>query len=194
MSHPAPAPLPTGTIPAGSPPNTKVCVTEGRRPSMSLFLVPEPLMPGGVILHALEQDDVRTGGEAPPDPRLIDPDRELIDAAQETATPPYRTVFSTYDPRPCDPDLIRAVLRDHLISDPAPSGLDIGDRAEVLRLATLPEHRIGMRRVEDFQVWSVRQAMLAVYRHFRIDQRAPLVYHGFADPGEGWFALRAADA
>ncbi|WP_245649640.1 hypothetical protein [Nocardia shimofusensis] len=190
MSDPAPVPLPTyGTVPGptGLPPNTKVCVTEGRRPSMSLFLVPEPLIPGGLILHVLEQDDVRTTGEARPD-------RELIDAAQETVTPPYRTIFSTYDPSPCDPDLIRTVLRDHLITDPTPAGLDLGDRAEVLRLATLPEHRIGMRRIDDFQAWSVRQAMLAVYRHFDIDQRAPLVYHGFADPGEGWFALRAADA
>lgn len=190
MSYPARAPLPPyRSVPAvaGLRPNTKVCLAEGLRPSMSLFLVPEPLMPGGLILHVLEQDAVRATGEARPD-------LDLIDAAQEPVTPPYRTLFRALDPRPCDPDLIRTVLRDHLITDPAPAGLDLGDRAELLRLATLPEHRIGMRRIEDFQAWSVQQAMLAVYRHFAIDQRVPLVYHGFADPGEGWFALRAADA
>ncbi|WP_280510856.1 hypothetical protein [Nocardia farcinica] len=169
------------------PPNTAVALVEGRRPAVSLFLAPEPLMPGGAILHVLEQDPV-------PAAREPEPDVGLIDAAQATAEPAWHARFRPFAPRPCDPDLIRAVLRDHLIDDPEPPGLDVADRTEVLRLATLPEHRIGTRRIEDFQCWSVRQAMLAVYRHFAIDQQVPLIYHGFADPGEGWFALRAADA
>ncbi|MCP2287231.1 hypothetical protein ACFYT3_21760 [Nocardia amikacinitolerans] len=171
----------------------KVCLTgQGCRcPSVTVFLVAEPLMPGGNIVHLLEQATV-DDPDAPPRP-----DVALVESL-ETPTVPGRPEPSIHaELRPCtthlpDPDRLHAILHDHLIIDPF--GLDLGDRAEVTRLSLLPERRIGFRRSEDFQAESIRQAMLAVYRHFGLDQRAPLVYHGFADPTTGWFALRTAYA
>ncbi|WP_431953016.1 hypothetical protein [Nocardia lijiangensis] len=175
------------------PLHAKICLT-GRGclcPAVTLFLVSEPLMPGGNILHLLEQAIVDDPG-APPRPDI--PLVESLETPTEPGSPEPQIhaelrPFSAHLP---DPERLRAILHDHLIVDPF--GLDLGDRAEVARLALLPEHRIGFRRSEDFQPDSIRQAMLAIYRHFDLDQRAPLVYHGFADPTSGWFALRTAAA
>jgi hypothetical protein len=177
------------------PLHTRVCLTglNCSCPSISVFLVPEPLVLGGQMMHLLEQAPV--AGRIP-EPT---PDAELIDLIQAVRTPldtrglarAQQVAFS--GPRH-DPPVAREVLHDHLIAEPAPWGLDVDDPAELTRLAMLPERRIGVRRIDDFQAHSVRQAMEAVYRYFEIDQRIPLVYHGFADPRDGWFALRASAA
>ncbi|MFC4376665.1 hypothetical protein ACFO5K_21445 [Nocardia halotolerans] len=174
------------------PLHTRVCLTGMNCicPSISVFVVPEPLVSGGQMLHLLEQTPVE--GPAPA------PDTDLIDLIEATRIPldtrglarVQRVAFT--GPRH-DPPTARAVLHDHLIED-EPWGLDVDDPAELTRLAMLPERRIGPRRIDDFQAHSVRQAMAAVYRHFGIDQRVPLIYHGFADPRDGWFALRASAA
>ncbi len=174
------------------PSHTRVCLTglNCSCPSISVFLVPEPLVLGGLMMHLLEQAPV--AGRIP-EPT---PDTELIDLIQAVRTPldtrglarAQQLAFAgpRHDPH------AREVLHDHLIEEPL--GLDVDDPAELIRLEMLPERRIGVRRIDDFQAHSVRQAMEAVYRHFGIDQRIPLVYHGFADPRDGWFALRAAAA
>ncbi|WP_410871717.1 hypothetical protein [Nocardia sp. A7] len=153
--------------------------------------MPEPLVLGGQMMHLLEQAPV--AGRIP-EPT---PDAALIDLIQAVRTPldtrglarAQQVAFS--GPRH-DPPAARAVLHDHLIEEPW--GLDVDDPAELTRLRMLPERRIGVRRIDDFQAHSVRQAMAAVYQYFAIDQRIPLVYHGFADPRDGWFALRASAA
>jgi hypothetical protein len=177
------------------PSHMKICLI-GRGclcPIVTLFLAPEPLIPGGNILHLLEQvplaDDTAT-------PSL---DAELIDLvqAEPTSFDPGRLLRAEFQDflsgRP-DAHQIHAILHDHQITDTAPIGLDIGDPAELKRLALLPEHIIGFRRTEDFQEAATRRAMLAVYRHFEVDQKTRLMYHGFADPTTGWFALRTAIA
>jgi hypothetical protein len=177
------------------PSHMKVCLI-GRGctcPTVSLFLAQEPLIPGGNILHVLEQaplgDDTATPS---PDTQLI----ELVQAEQAPADPrrllhPEFLAFLSGHP---DPNQIHAILHDHHITDTAPAGLDIDDPVELTRLALLPEHLVGFRRTEDFQEAATRTAMLAVYRHFEVDQRIRLMYHGFADPTTGWFALRTAIA
>ncbi|MFD3510467.1 hypothetical protein [Nocardia sp. NPDC058666] len=151
--------------------------------------MPEPLVSGGQMMHLLEQ--------APVAGRIPAPDIGLIDLI-EAATLPLDTRGLARAQRVAfsgpvhDPPAAREVLHDHLIDEPW--GLDVDDPEEMTRLAMLPERRIGVRRIDDFQAHSIRQAMEAVYRYFAIDQRIPLVYHGFADPREGWFALRASAA
>lgn len=177
------------------PLHTRVCLTgmNCTCPSISVFLVPEPLVTGGQMLHLLEQTPV--AGRIP-EPK---PDTDLIDLIQSARTPLNTRGLARVQqvaftgPRH-DPPTARTILHDHLIDDEAPWGLDTDDPAELIRLAMLPERRIGPRRIDDFQAHSVRQAMAAVYRYFEIDQRVPLVYHGFADPRDGWFALRASAA
>lgn len=175
------------------PMHTRMCLTGGNLtcPSVSVFLVPEPLVRGGYILHLLEQAPVRD--------RKPVPDAELIALIEATSAPlGARDLVHAHEqaytgPRH-DPTAAREVLHDHLIEDPEPGGLDIDDPVELDRLSQLPEHPIGPRRIEDFQSFAMRQAMAAVYRHFAVDQRIPLLYHGFADPAEGWFALRVSAA
>ena len=177
------------------PLHTRVCLTglDCSCPSISVFLFLDPLVRSGQMMHLLEQAPV--AGRIP----RPTPDADLIDLIQAARLPlntrglarAQRVAFT--GPRH-DPPVAREVLHDHLIEEPAPWGLDVDDPAELTRLAMLPERRIGMRRIDDFQAHSIRQAMEAVYRYFAIDQRIPLVYHGFADPREGWFALRASAA
>ncbi|MFC4124116.1 hypothetical protein [Nocardia rhizosphaerae] len=177
------------------PLHTRVCLTglHCHCPSISFFVVPEPLVRGGQVLHLLEQAPV---GGRKPEPT---PDDALIELIEAVRTPLSTRGLAHLERVPFagprhDPPTARTILHDHLIEEPEPFGLDVDDPAELLRLDTLPEHRIGARRIDDFQAFSVRQAMLAVYRHFGIDQGIPLVYHGFADPVDGWFALRASAA
>ncbi|MEU7768821.1 hypothetical protein AB0B25_27465 [Nocardia sp. NPDC049190] len=176
-------------------PHRKVClVGEGCVcPTVTLFMAPEPLIPGGNILHLLEQAPVVDDTDTPT------PDTELIELVQAERTPvdPQRLLHAEIQAflsgRP-DPHQVHAILHDHHITDAAPEGLDIGDPAELRRLALLPERPIGFRRIDDFQEDATCRAMLAVYRYFEVDQRIRLMYHGFADPAIGWFALRTAIA
>ncbi|MCM6775915.1 hypothetical protein NDR87_17260 [Nocardia sp. CDC159] len=168
------------------PLHTRICLSCSTHagPVVSLFLVPEPRVRGASMLHLLEQAPV-TGA-----PRR---DPELVTAVEAPRLPDVRVhavAFAAADP---DRRGVRAVFHDHYIAD-GPLGLDTGDPAEMARLALLPERSIGPRRIDDFQEYSVRRAMLAVYRYFGVDQRIPLMYHGFADPGGGWLALRTAAA
>ncbi|MFD3705430.1 hypothetical protein ACFWUP_20005 [Nocardia sp. NPDC058658] len=171
------------------PLHTRVCLTglNCSCPSISVFLVPEPLVLGGQMLHLLEQ--------APVTGRIPAPDIDLIDLIQAVRTPLDTRGLARAEqvaftgPRH-DPPAAREMLHDHLIEEPW--GLDVDDPDELTRLEMLPEQRIGVRRIDDFQAHSIRQAMAAVYRYFAIDQRIPLIYHGFADPRDGWFALRAS--
>ncbi|MGW5436022.1 hypothetical protein [Nocardia asteroides] len=177
------------------PLHTRVCLTGMNRtcPSISFFLVPEPLVRGGQVLHLLEQAPVAGRTPRPkPDTDMVD----LIEAARMPLNTRglARVERVAFAGRRHDPPAARTVLHDHLIEEPMPWGLDVDDPAELMRLELLPEHPIGPRRIDDFQSHSVRQAMAAVYRYFAIDQRIPLVYHGFADPADGWFALRASAA
>ncbi|QLY32750.1 hypothetical protein [Nocardia huaxiensis] len=170
------------------PMHTKVCLSDGLSgsPVLSLFLVPEPRVPGGSMLHLLEQTPL-TGGKSPrPNPVLID----WLQA--RAARPAIR--FTAFRPGLHDPHRVHAVLHDHFIADPLPIGLDIDDPEELARLALLPEHALGPRRIDDFQDRAVRRAMLAVYRHFGVDRRIPLMYHGYAEPEDGWFEVPAAQA
>ncbi|MEV6274276.1 hypothetical protein [Nocardia sp. NPDC051832] len=173
------------------PTHTKVCLTcrEYPDPALALFLAPEPLVRGGCILHLVEQVPVGAGGTA----RLA---AELTQLMQTQVDPnsSVRAEFRTFGPGLPDTARTRSVLHDHLINDLEPLGLDTTDPDEMTRLATLPEHPLGPRRVDDFQDHAVRTAMLAVYRHFEVDQRIPVLYHGHADPTTGWLALRASSA
>ncbi|MFI6040879.1 hypothetical protein ACIA8C_04550 [Nocardia sp. NPDC051321] len=160
-------------------------------PTVTLFLAPEPLIPGGSILHLLEQAPLAEGTAAPtPDTELV----ELVQTDSAAPGPLVHTEFRAFLSGVPDPGRIRTILHDRHITDTAPVGLDLDDPAEMTRLALLPERPIGFRRTEDFQEEAMRRAMLAVYRHFAIDQRIRLTYHGFADPATGWFALRTAIA
>ncbi|GGK55630.1 hypothetical protein [Nocardia camponoti] len=175
------------------PMHARVCLTglDCDCPSVSIFVVPEPLISGGQMLHMIEQAPV---GEQDPEPEYDDDLIELLQAMTLPLSTPHLADASVVAFRGTrhDPTAARAVLRDHLIRDPEPWGLDIDDPAELTRLAMLPERRIAPRRIDDFQSHSIRESMDAVYRFFGIDQRVPLVYHGYADPSEGWFALRAS--
>ncbi|WP_433662789.1 hypothetical protein ACQPW1_11940 [Nocardia sp. CA-128927] len=159
-------------------------------PTVTLFLAPEPLIPGGSILHLLEQAPVAAATPTP--------DTDLVDLVQSDSAaqrgPLVHAEFRAFLSGPPDPRRIRTILHDRHITDTAPVGLDLDDPAEMTRLAQLPERAIGFRRTEDFQEEAMRRAMLAVYRHFAVDQRIRLTYHGFADPATGWFALRTAIA
>ncbi|MGW0248228.1 hypothetical protein ACWDYH_16520 [Nocardia goodfellowii] len=171
------------------PARTKVCLTcrEYPGPALAVFLAPEPLVRGGCILHLVEQVPVSAAGTTRLTAELTDLMQSQVDPASSV-----RAEFRSFAMNPADPARTRSVLHDHLITDPEPLGLDTGDTAELTRLATLPEHPIGPRRVDDFQDYAVRAAMLAVYRHFEVDQRVPVLYHGYAEPTTGWFALRAS--
>ncbi|RDI52977.1 hypothetical protein [Nocardia mexicana] len=171
------------------PLHTRICLTGAahRAPMVSLFLVPEPRVRGACMLHLLEQAPV---GDVP----RRDPD--LIASVEARCLPGARArlvAFESAD-HPAIPGAgLRTVYHDHYIAD-GPLGLDTGDPAELARLSMLPEHPIGLRRIDDFEDHSVRRAMLAVYRYFGVDQRIPLMYHGFAEPQDGWLALRTAIA
>ncbi|BCK53409.1 hypothetical protein [Nocardia wallacei] len=168
------------------PSHTRICLTgtASRAPMVSLFLVPEPRVRGACMLHLLEQAPVDDA------PR---PDPELIASVEARHLPGARARLLEVEPVRASAPQLRTVYHDHYIAD-GPLGLDTGDPAELARLSMLPEHPIGPRRIDDFEDHSVRQAMLAVYRYFGVDQRIPLMYHGFADPGGGWLALRTAVA
>lgn len=170
------------------PMTTKVYLADrlSGSPALTLFLVPEPRVPGGSMLHLLEQTPL-TG-------RIPRPNATLVDWLQVHSSPAVRTRFLAFGPGRRDPGRVRAVLHDHFIADPAPMGLDIDDPEEITRLSLLPEHPLGPRRIDDFHDEAVRSAMLAVYRHFGVDRRIPLMYHGFAEPEDGWFEVPAAEA
>ncbi|MBB5912529.1 hypothetical protein BJY24_001396 [Nocardia transvalensis] len=165
--------------------HTRICLTGAawRDPMISLFLVPEPRVRGACMLHLLEQAPV--DGEPRRDPDLI----ASVEARHLPGARPCLLAYGSGVPRPG----LRTLYHDHYIGD-GPVGLDTGDPDEVARLALLPERAIGPRRIDDFEDYSVRWAMLAVYRYFGVDQRIPLMYHGFADPRGGWLALRTAIA
>ncbi|MEV6767182.1 hypothetical protein AB0N05_00970 [Nocardia sp. NPDC051030] len=172
------------------PMHTKVCLSDrvSGAPVLSLFLVPEPRVPGGSMLHLVEQTPL-VAGRTRPNPTLID----WLQA--QHVSPAISTRFYAFTAGPHDPHRVHAVLHDHFIADPEPPiGLDIDDPIELTRLAVLPEHPLGPRRIDDFHDRAVRGAMLAVYRHFGVDRRIPLVYHGYAEPDDGWFEVPAAEA
>ncbi|MFC9892798.1 hypothetical protein ACFVMC_03810 [Nocardia sp. NPDC127579] len=173
------------------PTHTKVCLTcrEYPDPALAVFLAPEPLVRGGCILHFVEQVPIGAAG-----PRPLTSDLAGLMQSQVDPASSVHAEFHAFTTRLADAARARTVLHDHLITDPEPLGLDPADTDELTRLAALPEHPIGPRRVDDFQDHAVRAAMLAVYRHFEVDQRIPLLYHGYADPSTGWFALRAGSA
>ncbi|WP_067721786.1 hypothetical protein [Nocardia yamanashiensis] len=171
------------------PMHTKVCLADRRTgdPVLTLFLVPEPRVPGASILHLLEQTPL-TG-------RVLRPNPTLIDWLQGHRTPAIRARFLAFTPGRADPRRVHSVLHDHFIADPEPPiGLDLADQAELTRLSLLPEHDLGPRRIDDFHDRAVRSAMLAVYRHFGVDRRIPLLYHGYAAAEDGWFEVPAAQA
>ncbi|WP_040732666.1 hypothetical protein, partial [Nocardia tenerifensis] len=142
------------------------------------------------ILHLLEQDPLAPGTAAPT------LDAELVELVQtdsaSTPGPLVHPEFRAFRSGPPDPTRTRTILHDRHITDTAPVGLDVDDPAEMIRLALLPERPIGFRRTEDFHEAAMRRTMLAVYRHFAIDQPIRLTYHGYADPATGWFALPTA--
>ncbi|NNH69859.1 hypothetical protein HLB23_08265 [Nocardia uniformis] len=173
------------------PMNTKICLADGLSgvPIVSLFLVPEPRVPGASMLHLLEQDPLYGRAVHRPATTLL----EWL----ENEAPGRRAIgtrFLAYASGVPDAARVHAILRDHFIADTTPLGLDTADPNELTRLEMLPEHRLGPRRIDDFHDHAVRRAMLAVYRHFEVDRRIPLVYHGYADPVDGWFESPAAQA
>ncbi|MBO0855254.1 MAG: hypothetical protein J2P18_16000 [Nocardia sp.] len=171
--------------------HTRICLTDAGHPDpmVSLFLVPEPRVRGANMLHLLEQDPVGQDpvGQAPR------PDPELISALQARGLPGAAVAVLPCASGHPDPRDLRHTFHDHYIAD-GPMGLDTCDTDEMARLAMLPEHSIGPRRIDDFADGSVREVMLAVYRYFGVDQRIPLMYHGFADPAERWLGVRTASA
>lgn len=171
------------------PMTTKVYLSDrlSGSPALTIFLVPEPRVAGASMLHLLEQAPLSGG-------RLPRPNRTLVDWLQVHSSPAVHTRFGAFRSGVHDPGRVRAVLHDHFIADPAPIGLDMDDPEEMTRLALLPEHALGARRIDDFHDHAIRSAMLAVYRHFGVDRRIPLMYHGFAEPEDGWFEVPAADA
>ncbi|WP_280264070.1 hypothetical protein [Nocardia wallacei] len=167
----------------------RICLTGAahRGPMVSLFLVPEPRVRGACMLHLLEQAPVGDGPRRDPD---------LVAALQGRGLPGARArlvAFESTDHPALPGARLRTVYHDHYIAD-GPLGLDTGNADELARLSLLPEHPIGLRRIDDFEDHAVRRAMLAVYRYFGVDQRIPLMYHGYAEPEEGWLALRTAVA
>lgn len=177
------------------PMRTKVCLADSLSgsPVLSLFLVPEPRVPGAGVLHLVEQTTlaVRTPLS---ETRIPRPNPHLIDWLQAHGAPNIRTRFRAFGEGQHDPHRVHVVLHDHYIADPEPIGLDMDDPDEMTRLALLPEHWLGPRRIDDFHDYAVRTAMLAVYRHFGVDRRIPLMYHGYAEPEDGWFEIPAAEA
>ncbi|WP_054816624.1 hypothetical protein [Nocardia arizonensis] len=171
------------------PTHVKACLTcrDYADPVLAAFLVPDPVVSGGCILHLLEQAPLRAG--------LTMPHPDLITLIQAHADPTsaVRAEFRTFPPRVVDPAPARVILREHAIAVVG-VGLDTADPDDMARLSLLPEHTMGQRRVDDFQDEAVREAMLAIYNHFAVDQRIPLLYHGYADPTTGWFALPTAAA
>lgn len=172
------------------PMHTKVCLADivSGSPVLSLFLVPEPRVRGGSVLHLLEQVPL----SARRTPRA-DPDLVSWLQAQHTS-PAIRIRYLAFRPGPHDPHRAQAILHDHYIAEAEPLGLDTDDPDEMTRLALLPEHWLGARRIDDFHDHAIRRAMLAVYRHFGVDRRIPLMYHGYAEPEDGWFEVPAAQA
>ncbi|MFJ9367310.1 hypothetical protein ACIRRA_23215 [Nocardia sp. NPDC101769] len=171
------------------PMRTKVCLCDSLSgsPVLSLFLVPEPRVPGASVLHLLEQTPLSERSIPRPNPHLIE-------WLQEHGSPAIRARFLAFAAGQHDPHSVHAVLHDHFIVDPGPIGLDMDDPDEMTRLALLPEHWLGPRRIDDFHDQAVRNTMLAVYRHFGVDRRIPLMYHGYAEPEDGWFEVPAAEA
>ncbi|MFI1911759.1 hypothetical protein [Nocardia sp. NPDC020380] len=172
------------------PMHTKVCLADimSGSPVLSLFLVPEPRVRGGSVLHLLEQVPLSARRTPRADPALVS-----WLQAQHTS-PAIRTRYLAFRPGLHDPHRAHAILHDHYIADAEPLGLDTDDPDEMTRLALLPEHWLGARRIDDFHDHAVRGAMLAVYRHFGVDRRIPLMYHGYAEPEDGWFEVPAAQA
>lgn len=172
-----------------NPMRTKVCLCDSLSgsPVLSLFLVPEPRVVGSSVLHLVEQTPLSASSIPRPNPHLID-------WLQEHGSPAIRTRFLAFGPGQHDPHGVHAVLHDHFIVDPGPIGLDMDDPDEMSRLALLPEHWLGPRRIDDFHDLAVRNTMLAVYEHFGVDRRIPLMYHGYAEPEDGWFEVPAAEA
>ncbi|PPJ29010.1 hypothetical protein C5E41_12720 [Nocardia nova] len=164
--------------------HTRICLTDAAHtgPMVSLFLVPEPRVRGAAMLHLLEQVPVRD---------VPGPDPELTAALEAPRLPGAAIRLLPCASRRSDTSETRHIFHDHYIAD-GPMGLDVCDREEMARLAALPERAIGPRRIDDFADYSVRQAMLAVFRYFGVDQRIPLMYHGYADPGGRWLAVRTA--
>ncbi|WP_067688575.1 hypothetical protein [Nocardia jejuensis] len=171
------------------PMHTKVCLSDSvsGSPVLTLFLVPEPRVAGASMLHLVEQTPLVRGREPRTDPTLVD-------WLQGHGAPAIRTSFVAFGPGLHDPRRVHGVLHDHFIAEPAPIGLDIDDPDELTRLSLLPEHPLGSRRIDDFHTHAVRTAMFAVYQHFGVDQRIPLMYHGYAEPEDGWFEPPAAQA
>ncbi|MQY28549.1 hypothetical protein [Nocardia aurantia] len=179
----------------GGPTRLRICLTDSAHsePMVSVFLVPEPRVRGASMLHLLEQAPVTEGVPAA--------DPGLVAALQERSLPGARVRMMPSATRPRSPSAragdpfrgsgVRTIFHDHYIGD-GPLGLDLADAAELTRLALLPERPVGPRRIDDFQDYSIRQAMLAIYRYFGVDQRIPLMYHGYADPAGGWLAVRTA--
>ncbi|MEU6564402.1 hypothetical protein [Nocardia nova] len=163
-------------------PHTRLCLTDASHPEpmVSLFLVPEPRVRGAAMLHLLEQDPA-SGAR----------DDDLIAALESRTLPGIGIRLLPCASRVPDSSGTRHIFHDHYIGD-GPLGLDVCDPAEMTRLAALPEHAVGARRIDDFADHSVRQTMLAVFRYFGVDQRIPLMYHGYADPGDRWLAVRTA--
>ncbi|MFF4550729.1 oleate hydratase [Streptomyces sp. NPDC001435] len=71
-------------------------------------------------------------------PTLTDPDKTVKDEVWE---------FSSEWPSHAG---ARLIDRDHKILDPAALGLNLRDKAELVRLLALPEHVIGARRIDEF--------------------------------------------
>lgn len=185
MSDRIPTPPSTPAAPrAHDRSHTRICLTDAAHtgPMVSLFLVPEPRVRGASMLHLLEQVPV---SDVPA------PDPELTAALEAPSLPGAAIRLLPCASRRSDTSAMRHIFHDHYIAD-GPMGLDVCDSEEMARLAALPEHAIGPRRIDDFADYSVRQAMLAVFRYFGVDQRIPLMYHGYADPGGRWLAVRTA--
>ncbi|WP_019929332.1 hypothetical protein [Nocardia sp. BMG111209] len=173
----------------GGQPHPRICLTDSAHsePMVSVFLVPEPRVRGASMLHLIEQAPV--AGDTPA------ADLDLVAALEKRTLPGARVrMMPSATARAGDPFRgpgVRTIFHDHYIGD-GPLGLDLADAAELTRLALLPERPIGPRRIDDFQDYSIRQAMLAIYRYFGVDQRIPLMYHGYADPAGAWLAVRTA--
>ncbi|MCX4096076.1 hypothetical protein [Nocardia sp. alder85J] len=187
-----PIPDPTSARPVRTGPvRVRLCLTDSAHgvAMVSLFLVPEPRVRGASMLHLLEQAPIADGVPVP--------DAELTAALEQRSLPGVRVRLlpvATRRPGAGDPfrsPSVRTIFHDHYIAD-GPLGLDPADAAELTRLALLPERPIGPRRIDDFQDYSIRQAMSAIYRYFGVDQRIPLMYHGYADPADAWLAIRTA--
>ncbi len=162
--------------------HTRLCITDAAHPDpmVSLFLVPEPRVRGASMLHLLEQV-----------PAADAPDEDLTIALESRTLPGIGIRLLPCVSHYPDPSGTRHIFHDHYIGD-GPLGLDLCDPEEMARLAALPEHAVGARRIDDFADRSVRDTMLAVFRYFGVDQRIPLMYHGYADPGDRWLAVRTA--